>query len=152
MRVQCKAKKTQTSPLHASPLRHLKASTLNSYQIKTVKRIVDGDTYDLLIDLGFGAALDIRVRLLGVDTPELRGQTKEKGKAASRAVSEFFAQYMTKNQTTIDRGYEFKAQQRCCVICKTTRKDSFGRWLASISCGTHDLADYLLKSGNAKPY
>jgi len=82
---------------------------LNSYQIKTVKRIVDGDTYDLLIDLGFGAALDIRVRLLGVDTPELRGQTKEKGKAASRAVSEFFAQYMTKNQTTIDRGYEFKA-------------------------------------------
>ena len=37
-----------------------------------VKRVVDGDTLDLDIDLGFHITLRERVRLMGIDTPETR--------------------------------------------------------------------------------
>jgi len=37
-----------------------------------VRRVVDGDTLDLDIDLGFHITLSERVRLIGVDTPETR--------------------------------------------------------------------------------
>ena len=39
-----------------------------------VKRVVDGDTLDLDIDLGFHITLSERVRLMGVDTPETRSR------------------------------------------------------------------------------
>jgi micrococcal nuclease len=39
----------------------------------TVVKIVDGDTVDVDIDLGFGVQLtDERVRIMGIDTPESR--------------------------------------------------------------------------------
>ena len=37
-----------------------------------VKRIVDGDTVDVIIDLGFSIHFSTRVRLYGIDTPESR--------------------------------------------------------------------------------
>jgi micrococcal nuclease len=41
------------------------------YEYKAfVKRVVDGDTYDVIVDLGFEISFAIRVRLNGVDTPE----------------------------------------------------------------------------------
>ena len=56
-----------------------------------ITRVVDGDTVDVDIDLGFGVWLrDERVRLVGVDTPESRTRDKvEKlfGKAASAFVA-----------------------------------------------------------------
>ena len=39
-----------------------------------VKRVVDGDTLDLDIDLGFHITLSERVRLMGIDTPETRSR------------------------------------------------------------------------------
>ena len=42
------------------------------YRIKSVGRVVDGDTIDASIDLGFDIALEKRIRLAGVDTPESR--------------------------------------------------------------------------------
>ena len=42
-----------------------------------IVRVVDGDTVDINIDLGFGVWLnDERVRLMGVDTPESRTSDK----------------------------------------------------------------------------
>lgn len=44
----------------------------NEYDV-TVLRVVDGDTVDVDIDLGFGVCLkDERVRIIGIDTPESR--------------------------------------------------------------------------------
>jgi micrococcal nuclease len=44
----------------------------NEYDIKVIK-VVDGDTVDVDIDLGFGVTLtDERVRIMGIDTPESR--------------------------------------------------------------------------------
>ena len=42
------------------------------YRIKSVQRVVDGDTIDADIDLGFDISLAKRIRLAGVDTPESR--------------------------------------------------------------------------------
>ena len=42
------------------------------YRIKSVERVVDGDTIDTSIDLGFDISLTKRIRLAGVDTPESR--------------------------------------------------------------------------------
>ena len=44
------------------------------YEYKAiVDRVVDGDTVDFIVDLGFSVKIKIRTRLAGVDTPE-RGQ------------------------------------------------------------------------------
>lgn len=42
------------------------------YRIKQVLRVVDGDTIDVDIDLGFNISYTQRVRLAGIDTPESR--------------------------------------------------------------------------------
>ena len=42
------------------------------YRIKQVLKVVDGDTIDASIDLGFDISLDKRIRLAGIDTPESR--------------------------------------------------------------------------------
>lgn len=42
------------------------------YRIKEIYKIVDGDTIDAAIDLGFDISLTKRIRLAGVDTPESR--------------------------------------------------------------------------------
>lgn len=42
------------------------------YRIKEIHKIVDGDTIDASIDLGFDISLEKRIRLAGVDTPESR--------------------------------------------------------------------------------
>ena len=42
------------------------------YRIKDVHKVVDGDTIDADIDLGFDISLTKRIRLAGVDTPESR--------------------------------------------------------------------------------
>jgi len=39
------------------------------YRIKSVLKVVDGDTIDAAIDLGFDISLTKRIRLAGVDTP-----------------------------------------------------------------------------------
>tara|TARA_B110000495_G_scaffold70097_1_gene59757 strand:- start:13957 stop:14406 length:450 start_codon:yes stop_codon:yes gene_type:complete len=38
----------------------------------TVKRVIDGDTVDAVVDLGFKVAYSCRIRLAGIDTPESR--------------------------------------------------------------------------------
>jgi len=43
-----------------------------SYRIDKVVKIIDGDTIDVMIDLGFDIKYKSRVRLFGIDTPESR--------------------------------------------------------------------------------
>jgi micrococcal nuclease len=58
------------------------------YRVKKVIRVVDGDTIDASIDLGFDISLEKRVRLSGVDTPESR-TTDLKEKALGLEVKEW---------------------------------------------------------------
>jgi micrococcal nuclease len=47
------------------------------YYVKKVTKVVDGDTIDVEIDLGFSISFSSRVRLAGIDTPESRTKDKE---------------------------------------------------------------------------
>ena len=42
------------------------------YRVKKLIKVVDGDTIDVEIDLGFDISITQRVRLAGIDTPESR--------------------------------------------------------------------------------
>ena len=46
------------------------------YFVKNVTNVVDGDTIDVIIDLGFDILFSSRVRLAGIDTPESRTTDK----------------------------------------------------------------------------
>lgn len=85
------------------------------YRAKIIK-IVDGDTFDADVDLGFYMTARIRFRCLGYDAPELSGPEKEAGKAA-RALLEALI--------PVGGTYEIE----------TRKADSFGRWLADVLVG-----------------
>ena len=65
-----------------------------------VKKIVDGDTFDIIIDLGFDTFKKGRVRLYGVNTPESR--TKDLAeKQMGLAAKEFTDQWIQKSNNKI---------------------------------------------------
>ena len=50
------------------------------YHVKKICRIIDGDTIDVDIDLGFSLTKKERIRLAGIDTPETRTKDYEEKK------------------------------------------------------------------------
>lgn len=81
-------------------------ATENKYDVRLIK-VVDGDTVDVDIDLGFGIWLhDERVRIMGIDTPESRTSDKVEdlfGEAAKARVKELFKSEHIKLITEEDR-------------------------------------------------
>jgi len=51
-----------------------------SYRVKKITKVVDGDTIDVTLDMGFDILYQQRVRLFGIDTPESRTRDKEEKK------------------------------------------------------------------------
>lgn len=62
------------------------------YYVKSVDNVVDGDTIDVVIDLGFDILFQSRVRLAGIDTPESRTSDK-----AEKALGLEAKEYLKKN-------------------------------------------------------
>jgi len=83
-----------------------------------LRRVVDGDTVDLDVDLGFYLTASLRFRVLGIDTPELRGGTAE-SKARAREAKD-------RVEELLSCGEGFP------LMIRTRKADSFGRWLAAI--------------------
>lgn len=80
----------------------------------TVVAVVDGDTADMAVDVGFHATILTRFRLYGINAPEMKGETSEAGKLARTALL-----------TMIPIGSN--------VLIKTHKgQDKYGRWLAEI--------------------
>ena len=50
------------------------------YRVSSLEKVVDGDTIDVTLDLGFDVCTRQRVRLLGIDTPESRTSDSEEKK------------------------------------------------------------------------
>ena len=65
-----------------------------------VKRIVDGDTVDVVIDLGFDIHYSSRVRLYGIDTPESRTRNKDE-KVRGLMSKEYLIDALSKGQVVI---------------------------------------------------
>ena len=105
-----------------------------------VVRVVDGDTIDVELDLGFDIRLKARVRFAGINAPESRTRDaveKQAGLAAKRYVEDWISE----------------REQR--VIIQTTLDDrgKFGRVLGRIlNPDGHCLNDELVSLGHAKPY
>ena len=84
-----------------------------TYFVKSVDRVVDGDTIDISIDLGFDLTKKERVRLAGIDTPETR----------------------TKNPKEKEMGYqateflEMHLMEATKLTVKTEKDGKFGRML-----------------------
>ena len=87
-----------------------------SYKYKAeIIKVIDGDTIDCIIDLGFNILIKERLRLRGVDTPETRTRDK-KEKARGLKAKEF-----------VKNAIQFKD-----VLVETKEKGKFGRYLAII--------------------
>ena len=76
------------------------------YEVR-IDRVVDGDTVEVKIDLGFDVSIAQRVQLAGIDTPELNtrnSREKKFGKLARARVRELLPQYSTQTMRTIFHG------------------------------------------------
>ena len=65
--------------------------TAFSYRINKVTKVVDGDTIDVIMDMGFDIMYKSRVRLFGIDTPESRTRNldeKKRGLLAKKYLQE----------------------------------------------------------------
>jgi len=96
------------------------------YRVRQVIKVVDGDTIDADIDLGFDISLTKRVRLSGVDTPESR-TTDLKEKALGLEVKEWLKK---------------KLQDQTDIIIKTELPDStekYGRILGQLFVGDKEV-------------
>ena len=73
-----------------------------TYRVKKVLSVVDGDTIDVEIDLGFDISITKRVRLAGIDTPESRTSNKYE-KTLGLESKAFLKQRLASAQTVVIR-------------------------------------------------
>lgn len=72
------------------------------YRVKQVLRVVDGDTIDVDIDLGFDISFTSRVRLAGIDTPESR-TTDKREKVLGLEVKQRLKEILSKSSSLVIR-------------------------------------------------
>ena len=111
------------------------------YYVRKVENVVDGDTIDVLIDLGFDILFQSRVRLAGIDTPESR--TKDLAEKALGLESKEYLKKALKDAKS--------------VVIKTEKMNStekFGRILGWIYVNgdTVSLNDMMINDGYAWGY
>ena len=96
------------------------------YEYKAIiTNVVDGDTFDMDIDLGFNIHIHERVRLLDVDTPEKFGEEKVLGLIVKQyAINNFL-------------GKEAIIKSEKADVAADT--DSFGRWLVKVNVDDCDI-------------
>lgn len=99
----------------------------------TVDRVIDGDSFSMVVDLGWHVSIKGQIRLIGVNCPELGAAG---GDEATAFVTDLFA----------------KARQ---VTVTTVRRDpsrSFARYLARVDVDGADLAALIIAAGHGAPY
>jgi len=102
-----------------------------------VTRIVDGDTVDVIIDLGFDISYKSRVRLYGIDTPESRTRDKDE-KVRGLMSKQYLVDELSKGQ----------------VVIKTykDKKGKFGRVLGDFLIDGKQVSQIMCKEGHAVAY
>jgi len=111
------------------------------YYVKKVTKVVDGDTIDVDIDLGFDISFSSRVRLAGIDTPESR--TTDKAEKALGLEAKAYLKHAIESATS--------------VVIKTEKMDSsekYGRILGwvYVDGNTVSLNDMMINDGYAWGY
>ena len=111
------------------------------YFVKEVRGVVDGDTIDVIIDLGFDILFASRVRLAGIDTPESRTTDKAE-KVLGLESKEYLKKYLKDAKS---------------VVIKTEKMNSsekYGRILGWIYVNgdTESINDKMINDGYAWGY
>lgn len=103
------------------------------YEYKaTVVRVVDGDTVDVRADLGFHITQEMRLRLAGINAPEMRDPRGKDAKAALAA--------------------RLPAGTEILIRTERDRREKYGRYLAVILLDNEDINAWMVASGFATPY
>jgi endonuclease YncB( thermonuclease family) len=106
------------------------------YKVKEVVRVVDGDTVDVILDLGFGLFKKERCRVAGVDTPEKRTRN-DKEKMLGNDATAFAEQWFAEEGS---------------IIVKTEKDGKYGRMLATFYRGEECFNHRLIDEGFAWSY
>lgn len=81
------------------------------YFVKEVKSVVDGDTIDVVIDLGFNILYAQRVRLAGIDTPESRTTDKVE-KALGLEAKDYLKKKLASAKTIVIRTEKLDSSEK----------------------------------------
>jgi micrococcal nuclease len=81
------------------------------YFVKEVKNVVDGDTIDVIIDLGFDILFSSRVRLAGIDTPESRTTDKAE-KALGLEAKEYLKKHIKDAKSVVIRTEKMDSSEK----------------------------------------
>jgi len=81
------------------------------YFVREVKNVVDGDTIDVIIDLGFDILFSSRVRLAGIDTPESRTTDKVE-KALGLEAKEYLKKHLKDAKTIVIRTEKMNSSEK----------------------------------------
>jgi micrococcal nuclease len=81
------------------------------YFVKEVKNVVDGDTIDVVIDLGFDILFASRVRLAGIDTPESRTTDKAE-KALGIEAKEYLKKHIKDAKSVVIRTEKMDSSEK----------------------------------------
>ena len=100
-----------------------------------VKKVYDGDTITVDFDLGFGIILrKQKIRLLGINTPEVRGESRDQG-LISR-----------------DRLRERILGKTVTIKTSRDKKGKYGRWIGEVFIKDENINQWLLNEGLAAVY
>mgnify|MGYP005661708603 CR=1 FL=1 len=100
-----------------------------------VRRVYDGDTITVDVDLGFGIMFKgQKIRLIRINAPEIRGSERESGLKSRDALRSLIS-----NKWVILKTYKDK-------------KGKYGRWLAEVFINETCVNDWLISEGLAKEY
>lgn len=88
-----------------------------------VIRVIDGDTAVLYVDKGMQTHEVMKVRLAGIDAPEMRPR-KSSGPSSQVAAEKVLAERATSRLKELIEGRE--------IVIKTQKTGKFGRWLAEV--------------------
>ena len=108
------------------------------YKIKKINRVIDGDTVDVDIDLGFSITITHRVRLKDIDAAETRTKDLEEKADGIKARLWLEKELSRKGEWIID----------------TTKEDKYGRILGTLYLAGDPVTvnERMLNEGIAKPY
>lgn len=81
------------------------------YFVREVKNVVDGDTIDVIIDLGFDILFSSRVRLAGIDTPESRTTDKAE-KALGLEAKEYLKKQLKDAKSVVIRTEKMDSSEK----------------------------------------